>query len=245
MTSIYILLAAIAAWNIAPVLMLCALPIPARHKLRGALSLLGAAARGLLMLPADLLAPLVVTLALLQTPRAANALPRWARWWDNDVSINGDGWAVKRGGQWVRVVGNELPGEVAVPYGAPEYDGDAYYAPGHHPRSTWARFVWLGLRNRASALAVRLGHQVQPADLLDADTWGDEATNRDRAGWCVRRNGAVYQLSIVRPIGAGLCLRVNCGHKLDLVRRWGRDVAIVVCITASVLRFKGGDSHGQ
>lgn len=233
------LLAAIAAWNLAPVLMLCALPIPARHKLRGSLSLLPAAGRGLLMLPADLLAPVVVPLALLQTPREANALPRWARWWGNDVSINGDGWAVKRAGQWVRVVGNELPGEVAVPYTAPAYDGDAYYAPGRHPRSFWARFVWLGLRNRASALAVRLGYPVQPADLLDADTWGDPATNRDHAGWCVRRNGPVYQLSIVRPIGAGLCLRVNSGHKLDLVRRWGRDVAMVVCITASVLRFKG------
>lgn len=239
MVYLFTLLALIVAWNIAPVLMLCALPIHVRHKLRGSLSLLRAAWRGLLMLPADLLAPVVVPLALLLTPREANALPRWARWWDNDVSINGDGWAVKRAGQWVRVVGNELPGEVAVPYTAPAYDGDAYYAPGHHPRSFWARWMWLGLRNRASALAVRLGHQVQTADLIDADTWGDPATNRDHAGWCVRRNGPVYQLSIVRPIGAGLCLRVNCGHKLDLVRRWGRDVAMVVNISFSVLSWKG------
>lgn len=133
MTLAYALLAAIAAWNLAPMLMLCALPIPARHKLRGSASLLRAAARGLLMLPAD---------------------------------------------------------------------------------------------------------------LIDADTWGDPATNRDHAGWCVRRNGPVYQLGIVRPIGAGLCLRVNSGHKLDLVRRWGRDVAMVVCITASVLRFKGEGGNG-
>lgn len=233
------LAALVLAWNLAPVLMLCVLPIPARHKLRGSISLLRAAARGLLMLPADLLAPLVVPIALLQTPRTANALPRWAHWWDNDVSINGDGWAVLRAGQWVRVQGDELPGEVAMPYTDPAYTGDAYYAPGHHPRSAWARWVWLGLRNRASALAARLGHAMQPEDLLDADTWGDEATNRDHAGWCVRRNGPVYQLSIVRPIGAGLCLRVNTGHKLDLVRRWGRDVAIVVNVTASVLRWKG------
>ncbi|MBI3103250.1 MAG: hypothetical protein HYY98_17110 [Burkholderiales bacterium] len=236
--------ALVLAWNLAPVLMLCTLPIPARHKLCGSLSLLRAAGRGLLVLPAALLAPLVVPIALLQTPRAANALPRWACWWDNDVSINGDGWAVLRAGQWVRVQGDELPGEVAVPYTDPAYAGDAYYAPGHHPRSFYARWVWLGLRNRASALAARLGYAVQPADLLDANTWGTDTTGRNHAGWCVRRNGPVYQLSIVRPIGAGLCLRVNTGHKLDLVRRWGRDVALVVNITASVLRFKGEDAHG-
>lgn len=239
MTYIFALMALVVAWNMAPMLMLCTLPIPWRHKLRGCKSFANAAPRGLLMLPADLLAPVVVPFALRQIGWGAESLPAWARWWDNDVSINGDGWAVRRAGQWVRVAGNELPGEVAVPYTDPAYTGDAYYAPGHHPRSAWARWVWLGLRNRASALAARLGHAMQPEDLLDADTWGDEATNRDHAGWCVRRNGPVYQLSIVRPIGAGLCLRVNTGYKLDLVRRWGRDVAMVVNITASVLRWKG------
>lgn len=74
------LAALVLLWNTVPVLMLCALPIPSRHKLRGSISLLRAAARGLLMLPADMLAPLVVPIALLQTPRTANTLPRWARW---------------------------------------------------------------------------------------------------------------------------------------------------------------------
>lgn len=53
------LAALVLLWNTVPVLMLCALPIPARHKLRGSISLLRAAARGLLILPADLLAPVV------------------------------------------------------------------------------------------------------------------------------------------------------------------------------------------
>lgn len=230
-------LALVLTWNLAPVLMLCSLPIPTRHKLRGSISLLRAAARGLLMLPADLLAPLVVPIALLQTPRTANALPRWARWWDNDVSINGDGWAVLRAGQWVRVQGDELPGEVAVPYTDPAYTGDAYYATGHHPRSFHARWVWLGLRNRASALAVMLGRKLTPAEFQDADTWGDESIGKTKEGWCVRRNGPLYQLYIIRKIGP-LCLRVHYGHKLNHARIWGRP-AMVVNISASLVRWKG------
>lgn len=221
MVYLFTLLALIVAWNIAPVLMLCALPIPMRHKLRGSVSLLWAACKGLFVLPADLLAPLVVPVALLFTPREADSLPRWARWWDNDVSINGD---------------HQVPAPLED---TPEIRAACYYAPGHHPRSFYARWVWLGLRNRASALSVALGHKMRPHEWTDADTWGDDTINRSRAGWCVRRNGGVYQLSIVRPIGAGLCLRVNTGHKLELVRRHNRSVAMVVNISVSILSWKG------
>lgn len=72
----------------------------------------------------DLTAPIVVPVALLFTKREDNYLPKLFTWWDNDASINGDGWAVLREGKWVHVQGNELPGERAVPYGDPEYTGD-------------------------------------------------------------------------------------------------------------------------
>ena len=42
----------------------------------------------------------------------------------------------------------------------PRYGGDCYYARGHHPRSFWARYVWVGLRNRASQLSKDLGEPV-------------------------------------------------------------------------------------
>ena len=219
---LFALLALVVAWNISPVVMLCALPIQARHKLRGSISLLGAACKGLLVLPANLLAPVVVPVALMFTPREANSLPKWAAWWNNDVSINGD---------------HQVPAPLED---TPEIRAACYYAPGHHPRSFYARWVWLGLRNRASALAVSLGKRIPTPDLLsDADTWGDPATNRNHAGWLVLRNGPVYQLIIVKRISSGLCLRVNYGHKLNLVRAHGREVAMVINISISVLSWKG------
>lgn len=222
MVYLFALLALIVAWNISPVVMLCALPIPARHKLRGSVSLLWAACKGLLVLPANLLAPVVVPVALMFTPREANSLPKWAAWWNNDVSINGD---------------HQVPAPLED---TPEIRAACYYAPGHHPRSFYARWVWLGLRNRASALAVSLGKSIPTPDLLsDADTWGDPATNRNHAGWLVLRNGPVYQLIIVKRISSGLCLRVNYGHKLNLVRAHGREVAMVINISISVLSWKG------
>jgi hypothetical protein len=103
-----------------------------------------------------------------------------ACWWDNDVSINGD---------------HQVPATLAD---TPEARAACYYAPGHHPRSFHARWVWLGLRNRASALAAMLGRKLTPAEVQDADTWGDETIGKTKEGWCVRRNGPLYQLYIIR-----------------------------------------------
>lgn len=219
MTYIFALLALVVAWNMAPMFMLCALPIPWRHKLRGCKSFANAALRGLLVLPPDLLAPLVVPFALRQIGWGAESLPRWARWWDNDVSINGD---------------HQVPATLAD---TPEARAACYYAPGHHPRSFHARWVWLGLRNRASALAAMLGRKLTPAEVQDADTWGDESIGKTKEGWCVRRNGPLYQLYIIRKIGP-LCLRVHYGHKLNHARIWGRP-AMVVNISFSLVRWKG------
>ncbi len=94
-----ILAAIVIFWCTLPALWVLCLPdVPMAHRRAAALSFLRASVRGLLMLPIDLLAPVVVFFALLQTRPEDNALPRWARWWDNDVSISGDGYAVLRGG---------------------------------------------------------------------------------------------------------------------------------------------------
>ena len=83
-----------------------------------------------------------------------------------------------------------------------------------------------GLRNRASALAAMFGRKLTPAEVQDADTWGDETIGKAKEGWCVRRNGPLYQLYIIRKIGP-LCLRVHYGHKLNHARIWGRPAMVV------------------
>ena len=100
--------------------------------------------------------------------------------------------------------------------------------------SWWARWVWLGLRNRASALAVQLGH---PADYgKPVDVWGDPATSRSRAGWVLRHHNGVYQFHATRRLGR-LCLRTNYGYKVDFTT-WQRATLPVVCIAISALSWK-------
>lgn len=215
-----ILLGIVLAWNLLPLLWVACLPrVPWAHKRRAMVSLTGAAFKGTFVLVPNLLAPLVVPVALLFTRREADRLPALFAWWDNDVSINGD-----------------LPA-----YWTLDYAGDTYYAPGHGPRSFVARFVWLGSRNRASALAVRLGHTWAPGEYADAEHWGDPATGRDHAGWTLNRRGPVYQLYAVKRLGR-LCLRTNVGHKV-----WAgsggdaRATAMVVNIALSLISWEGSD----
>jgi len=97
-------------------------------------------------------APFVLLLPLLRLPWAADDLPGTLAYWRNDVSINGDGWGWKDAdGNWHQCSVEPTPPSItAVPYTDPAYGGDAYYAPGHHPRSWWARWIWLAFRNVAS-----------------------------------------------------------------------------------------------
>ncbi|WP_010465884.1 hypothetical protein [Acidovorax radicis] len=225
--------AAVALWCLVPSLWVLVLPgVPAAHRRAAALSFLRASVRGLAMLPIDLLAPVVVPFALLHTRWEDDALPHWARWWGNDVGISGDKF------QWVLdATGQQVP--LPVPLAdTPEARALCYWAPGHHPRSRWARWVWLGLRNRASALAVTLGH---PADYRQpVEVWGDPATGRGRAGWVLRHHSGAYQLHATRRAGP-VCLRTNYGHKVDFTT-WGRPVLPVVCIAISALSWKGQDA---
>ena len=170
MTYIFALLALVVAWNLAPMLMLCALPILVRHKLRGCKSFAGSALRGLLVLPPDLLAP---GRAICAAPDrlGCRIVARWARWWDNDVSINGD---------------HQVPSHTCRHARGPRSVLLRRPPPAQLPRPVGVA----GLRNRASALAAMLGRKLTPAEVQDADTWGDETIGKAKEGWCVRRNGA-------------------------------------------------------
>lgn len=204
-------------WNLWPFFVLNnVLRLPDDISYDATKSLLGAMVKGWLCFLPDILAPIVVPFALIQTTERSDKLPNWASWWDNDVSINGD-----RPEYW------DL-----------EYTGDCYYAPGHHPRSFWARYVWLGWRNRASKLAQQLGHTWQPGEKEDNQTWGDPKTGRDHEGWAVNRKGDVYQLYVVKKIGP-LCYRLNWGHKVWPLEGDDRPIANVVNISFSLLKYKG------
>ena len=217
---LYLIILIVLAWNIAPLLyVLSRKEVPLKHRLLCCGSLMWASIKGAVALVPDLLAPFVVPFALLMTKREDNHLPKWFRPWDNDVSINGD-----------------------VPaYWEPNYEGDTYYA-NAHPRSFWARYVWLGWRNRASWTSQRLGYLWKEGDQDQRESWGDSKTGRDHAGWTINVAAGVYQLYRVQYLGElfghPLCLRTNFGHKV-----WAgydqRERANVVTIAASVLNWTG------
>ena len=168
----------------------------------------------------DVTAPLVVAVALLFTKRGANKLPAWARKWDNNISLNGDGQALLRDVQWL-TAGHDISwedfnaavaaGERAYSYDDADYGGDAYYAKGHAPRSRWARWVWAGWRNRASGLSVALGVDISSRPVCIA---GDVSASRARPGYFVLQQDGRYQYKSFRRAGPACVIR-SYGAKLE------------------------------
>ena len=167
-----------------------------------------------------LIAPLVLLIPLMLLPREANTLPAWLAYYRNNAGegdgINGDGQAVLRGGTWInlRDIGwRPEPGERVYTYDDPDYEGDAYYAPGHHPRSWYARWVWLAFRNVASQVDVIAGADVtqRPAVLA----CGSGAAGGE---WSLRWDGGdLYQFTLQEPLIGALNWRANVGYKLGIV----------------------------
>lgn len=137
----------------------------------------------------DCWAPLLMLLVLPFVKRSANALPTWLSKWDNNISINGDSGGVQMpDGSWVGYndVNDWLAvkGCLQVSYDDPRYDGDAYYARGHHPRSFWARYIWLGWRNRATRASFDAG----------IDSQAPIVTAAEGEGWRIRRTGDLWEV---------------------------------------------------
>lgn len=198
---------------ILPLLLLWTRPIPVEDKRKGTKCILEAAFKGLLMVLPDLLAFVVVPIALKFTKWEDDKLPKLFRIWDNDVSINGD----------------------RAEYWPLDYDGITYYADAH-PRSNEARYIWLAKRNRASWLSQKLGHTW--VDRSIASHYGDPKTGRDHEGWVVNiAEDGLYQMYWIKKIGK-MCIRVNYGYKI-----WTeydkRPVANVVSIGFTILRWTG------
>ena len=164
--------------------------------------------------PYDLTAPLVMLVALAFTKRDADRLPRLFRKWDNNVSLNGDGHGWKdAAGKWHhgRDGVEPTPGTPMVSYQDPAYAGDAYYAEGHHPRSYWARYIWVGLRNRASQLSVDKGRDVAARPICIS---GSADISRTRPGHFLLKQGDTYHYKSFRNIGP-FCLIRSYGYKLE------------------------------
>lgn len=187
----------------------------------------------------DLSAPIVMLLVLPFAKREADRLPKAFAKWGNNVSLNGDGECVKRGDRWVnlRDIGwTPEPGEQVIRYDDPRYDGDAYYAKGHHPRSFWARYVWLGLRNRASQLSVDMGEDVHERPTVLSGAVGIGASAE---GHFLLHSGDLYHYKSVRKVGPFALIR-SYGYKLEVVRNspTGTGRAAAVAIGRSLKRWK-------
>ena len=172
-------------------------------------------------------APLVMAWVVPRLAWDAEALPaRYAKW-DNDISINGDPWpwAQRADGSWYR----HAPLE-----DTPEARAQCYWAEGHHPRSRWARYVWLGWRNKASKLAKDLGAPIGAPIAF----WGDENVGRAHPGVCVYRMGDCWQIMSVERYGP-VIVRRNVGWKINNVLHNQHTVANITWLPWSLLKWKG------
>ena len=164
----------------------------------------------------DLSAPIVMAVVLPFVKREADRLPSLFSAWDNNVSLNGDGcgWQNPETGEWFDLRTGLIPhGAPLVSHSDPAYGGDCYYAPGHHPRSFWARYVWVGLRNRASMLSVKLGRDVTSRPVVVS---GDPTIHRHGPyGHFVLRHGDTFHYKSIRAFGP-FALTRSYGYKLEI-----------------------------
>lgn len=194
----------------------------------------------------DLSAPIVMLLVLPFVRRSADKLPSLFRRWDNNVSLNGDGEAVFIDGKFL-TAGHGITwedynaalarGAYRYTYDDPAYTGDAYYAKGHHPRSWWARWVWVGWRNRASQLSVDLGRDVAARPLCIS---GNPDIHRNGPyGHFLLKSGNCYHYKSINR-WHGLALIRSYGYKLEIVRNSqdGTGLAAAVAIGRSLKRRK-------
>ncbi|THJ32413.1 hypothetical protein E8K88_11985 [Lampropedia aestuarii] len=216
------------AWNVPAILLaLFFCSIPWKERIAVTRSMLNAAVRGTLLLPIDFIAPAIVPIGLLFTKWEDEKLPKLFRLWDNDVSINGD--LREPDGALSQVQSNK---DDRIVYDA--IVARNYWAKGQHPRSFWSRYVWLGWRNRASWLAMKLGKRFVEASFQQ---WGDPATGNGHPGRTINEHDGAYQLYIVRKFGP-FQFRFNWGFKIWGGASLGRTYAPVVNTSFSLKRWK-------
>jgi len=191
-------------------------------------------------------APFILFFALRKLPWEAAALPPALEYWDNNISINGDGWGWQReDGSWCNDCKAEPPppGVTPVPYTSMDYGGDAYYAPGHHPRSWYARWIWLAFRNVASKHLQAMGPLIETRPILLA---GEPRKSAYAPGFVLYWNGkdgdeAVYQWHAIDKFGP-LVEWTNVGAKLGDAYQWPETMPCRAMLTCTWRAFKWGSA---
>lgn len=204
--------------------LLATVDMPQEHKDKAIKSFEEALALNAQVTPYAIKAPFAVARIVQSLPWEAEHLsdPGYPDWWknyDNNVNVNGDKAPWVAGPDGVGVM-QPCPLEDTA-----EARGYCYWAPGHHPRSKWARWVWLGIRNRATKLALDLG---PAADKSDVDIWGDRDISSTKEGVTVYRMGNYYQLVAYTRWLKFFTIQVNYGFKVSNVILHDEHRAMVV-----------------
>lgn len=191
--------------------------VPEQYHEAALLSLADSESRAKKVAPYKLKAPFVMAKLVFKLPRDAQELPA-SHWpYDNEKSINGDGWGKLVDGEWKTFRVNNEPG--CIPYTDPEWGGPAYYldwckwivpAKWRHPWGKFARWWWLGVRNRASRFAYILGAEKS----ADWQYWGDIETSKAHEGVVVYRMGEHWQIYACEMHGP-FVVRRNVGVKIN------------------------------
>ncbi|MEJ5128928.1 hypothetical protein WH367_23015 [Comamonas sp. MYb21] len=167
--------------------------VPAELHAQALASLQSARKPALIRFWLGLTAPIVWLFIAALLPRKAEQLPRWLRWYDNNISLNGDrtDWALIDG----RHVRMPAPDEDIV-----REDGTHLsYWPPHSPRSFLPRWSFNGIRNRCAWLAKKWGRPLESIaysdglPVLDGE-WGNPEIGRQVMGIRVACAGGVWQL---------------------------------------------------
>jgi hypothetical protein len=190
-----------------------------------------------------IIAPIVLLVPLLRLPGSADDLPDSLAYWRNNVGINGDGWGWQdAGGQWHQCRDEPAPtGITAVSYSDPEYGGNAYYAPGHSPRSWYARWIWLAWRNVATKRAQDAGPLIETKPTLLA---GNLLTDSSTPGFSLFWNGvtgddAAYGWQSIDRAGP-LAVWANVGCKLAVPYQYPELMPCGAMLTGTWRAFKWG-----
>lgn len=130
----------------------------------------------------------------------AEDVPKWARWYSNNISPNGDrtNWAEDAEGYGRRLPQPLDPKELFTNYG----EKFNYYAWNFHVRFWLSRWVWLGWRNPGAGRALQVGPSVYHLRVKDEHGrfhWPVERFGNPNIGR--QKDGSMVYGSLVHRIG--------------------------------------------
>ncbi len=158
----------------------------------------------------------------------AEDVPKWARWYGNNISPNGDrtNWKEDAEGYGRRVPQPLDKKELLTSYG----EKFNYYAWNFHVRFWLSRWVWLGLRNPGAGRALQVGPSVfhlrsqddngryyWPVEIWGLDKVGKQSDGTIIYGTKVHRIGPFWQITNYRRLkdDAFFGMESNIGFKIN------------------------------